>query len=718
MISIIQQIYQVIIEDTQITQNTALKGGGLVSLGGDAFLKGTSQIVNNISTSQQFNNIQSNPQALKIYLQKNKEIIELTQKNDKGQFIITNWASGQQENNGSFIVKFLDQENGQEVDFPTTEDAIFSLDEDNDASANIKGTFNARYSEKYQGFYFNKIIFDLYPKYEKGLSVKITCDAIKIPIYNSQSKYVTYKQDYDVKINIKMRGCIRGEIYLESSRECHYCQAGKYSIIENSKFCKECPNVGVIQCPGGSEIQLNSGYFRRIPESDIIEECKNLIENCVGGYEAGNNSCALGHIGALCESCDIYGIQWGESWSNSAQFKCGKCSEISGNAIKMFFISLYTLIAILFSVKSTMIVIENYILAYYLQRIGLISNSVIIGNQIGILIKIFTNHVQLIYVLATFDLQLPSVIGGIINNVGNPIQQMIFSTDCYLLSITTSVKIIYARLIWSLLLPFGYIGCFLIFYLAILQIKKIRIQQTVIWITCIYMFISIQPSIISQYISTISCRTIVGLQYIKADVSYECYTDEHNKWMLTFILPILFIWVFGIPAYFISNLYRNRTNLDKLKIKYKFGFLYHEYKKESYFWELIKIFEKTLVIIFLNIYDSYIIIKGILVLLIIFNYYILSLNFQPYQNIIFNNIDKLSSQVVLISIILALFAYKNYFEYFIWIAYILIAYINLYFLFKMILVLMNGYLIKYQQQLFNIYQKINLKLPKLSRLLK
>ena len=54
--------------------------------------------------------------------------------------------------------------------------------------------------------------------------------------------------------------------------------------------------------------------------------CKNLISNCLGGIETGDNLCAEGHIGALCESCDIYAVKWNESWAVSENYKCGKCS--------------------------------------------------------------------------------------------------------------------------------------------------------------------------------------------------------------------------------------------------------------------------------------------------------------------------------------------------------------------------------------------------------
>lgn len=79
--------------------------------------------------------------------------------------------------------------------------------------------------------------------------------------------------------------------------------------------------------------------------TDIIEYCKNYPSNCLGGSQTFtckkiffnynfinllilfllNNFItkknikkgAMGHIGALCEACDLLAIQWNESYSNS-----------------------------------------------------------------------------------------------------------------------------------------------------------------------------------------------------------------------------------------------------------------------------------------------------------------------------------------------------------------------------------------------------------------
>jgi len=60
-----------------------------------------------------------------------------------------------------------------------------------------------------------------------------------------------------------------------------------------------------VTCNGGSELILEPGYWRPSIYSDDIQYCYNREENCLGGNKAGDLSCKEGHIGALCEACDL-----------------------------------------------------------------------------------------------------------------------------------------------------------------------------------------------------------------------------------------------------------------------------------------------------------------------------------------------------------------------------------------------------------------------------
>lgn len=51
------------------------------------------------------------------------------------------------------------------------------------------------------------------------------------------------------------------------------------------------------------------------------------------------------------------------------------------------------------------------------------------------------------------------------------------------------------------------------------------------------------------------------------------------------------------------QIYKNSSNLDKKQINFEYGFLYNSYKKEHYYWEFVKILQKTVIFVFLCIYN-------------------------------------------------------------------------------------------------------------------
>ena len=71
-------------------------------------------------------------------------------------------------------------------------------------------------------------------------------------------------------------------------------------------------------CEEGYIIYLNKGYWRINNETDLISECSNFIENCEGGTK--NFTCSIGHIGALCEICDIKASYWENHFTQSSDF--------------------------------------------------------------------------------------------------------------------------------------------------------------------------------------------------------------------------------------------------------------------------------------------------------------------------------------------------------------------------------------------------------------
>ena len=57
------------------------------------------------------------------------------------------------------------------------------------------------------------------------------------------------------------------------------------------------------------------------------------MDNCLGGWKEGDNSCYKGHIGALCEECDLYDLRGEGHYSTSTKYSCGSCTEKDKNSV-------------------------------------------------------------------------------------------------------------------------------------------------------------------------------------------------------------------------------------------------------------------------------------------------------------------------------------------------------------------------------------------------
>ncbi|CAD8095790.1 unnamed protein product [Paramecium primaurelia] len=176
------------------------------------------------------------------------------------------------------------------------------------------------------------------------LQFEFTCDSIRIPILNEIQQIDTIikqSKDYYLRLNIKTLPCQIGELKSEEDLSCHPCDYTQdyYSVNFNSNKCKIRDNIQMEQVKS-AQIKLRPNYWRPYFYADLIEYCYNFEFNCLGGWNYGDVSCSLGHIGALCEQCDIYNIRGDGAYSISQKYKCGSCDDTKSNTLIIIGISL------------------------------------------------------------------------------------------------------------------------------------------------------------------------------------------------------------------------------------------------------------------------------------------------------------------------------------------------------------------------------------------
>jgi hypothetical protein len=90
--------------------------------------------------------------------------------------------------------------------------------------------------------------------------------------------------------------------------------------------------------------------------------------------------------------------------------------------------------------------------------------------------------------------------------------------------------------------------------------------------------------------------------------------------------------------------------------------MFQEYKKSSYYWEFIKMYEKAFIATVLNLYIENYELKGLLLILINSLYLLLIIKHKPFHNVLLNSIDLESTILIVASIFLTMIAgLQNYF---------------------------------------------------------
>ncbi|CAD8156959.1 unnamed protein product [Paramecium octaurelia] len=495
---------------------------------------------------------------------------------------------------------------------------------------------------------FDNIAFYLDDQQNLTLQLQFHCNSIFAPIYGKNQEIIGFHNNYYIRMNIQSLPCQLGEIKSVFDGTCIPCNAsqGLYSLVLNSNNCSQKDDFSTSEI-NSAQLKLKPGFWRPYFDTDQINQCINLLDNCNGGWIEGDTSCYEGHIGALCEECDIENIRGFGYFSTNKKYSCGSCIDDNQNIAAITAISLWTLISILISVRSNVSLNEQMVLKKVIQK--LIRSNMQYHSNFGILIKMTTNHLQIVSVIFTFRFQTFIDIDNIVTAISNPIQSMTHSLDC-LLKDMFDVQIHYSRIIWQIIMPFIYIFVFLVLYWFALKINKLKYNLNVITTTLIYMYIYLQPFLVGRLISLISFRQISGFFWIQANVAYRYDTQLHYQWLFKFCLPILILISLILPTYFLISLYSNKSQLNEKRTRQKWGYLYNEYKIQAYYWEIIKIIVKQLLIIFLSYYDENIVKKGILLLSLVYLYWELSKRYQPYALFILNKLDAYSANVCGISI--------------------------------------------------------------------
>ena len=465
--------------------------------------------------------------------------------------------------------------------------------------------------------------------------------------------------------SIKCISCETGKYTsVVKSIKCYDCEIGKYAFNINSVICKDCPigsqqnyyktkcicskgtyklnnsklTCGIcpenFECPIDSNINtiiINKHLWRSNDTTIKTYKCKNIFA-CKGGLiiNSTDDLCQEGHYGPLCDVCY-------KGWAKDDGV-CLKCPSNQGRSISL---------TIVIPVISTIIII------FLIKTANPSENK---KEEVNGVVKIFMNYAQVFSLASSFQINWPSLIRYLFERAkefSSP-RVSFYSSDCVI------GWTYYDKLLVYLTLPLLYI-VIVTFIISILSCcfcekrkKKLRRFESVIerndflkmTPSCFKFFVAWEktaivvgtflswPTILEKTLEVMNCQQIGTKFYLVKDVSIECYTDKHYKYLFIGYIS-LGLYGIGIPLLGFKLLYDYRFRLFDMQNRYDgsspLSFLFLGYREKRWYYEFIIMGKKASLIIisvFLRNYPRYQIIAASLMVQISF---FLHVFLRPYD---------------------------------------------------------------------------------------
>ncbi|CAD8205394.1 unnamed protein product [Paramecium pentaurelia] len=370
------EITNLLFQNNLIVSNTAQEGGAIY-LGNQSLpeLNKTFNYLNN-NTAYRYGNISSshstqltviyrNLQFQTLHAFKNGKIYaQLTNQSNSSDLYLLKLPSGQQIQTYQYFnihkqeyehlhlklrVLALNAYNEQQFHLNNSECLIESGYQQQDQQEIIFTNNYTNYNRKVfdqetQDYNFDDLIIYYGNEIDESkLILQISCNSVQIPIYENVFPYqiVDLNSQYYLTLYIQTYQCQLGEYKNLTDNACYLCDILKkqYSVTINATGCQFMDEDTIISITP-AQLQLKTGYWRPFINSEIIEHCQNRIENCLGGWKQGDETCEIGQLGACCEACDYYNSRGHGQYSLKKLYQCQKCEDLDKQIIYIILITI------------------------------------------------------------------------------------------------------------------------------------------------------------------------------------------------------------------------------------------------------------------------------------------------------------------------------------------------------------------------------------------
>ncbi|KAJ3423535.1 g protein-coupled receptor-related [Anaeramoeba flamelloides] len=480
-----------------------------------------------------------------------------------------------------------------------------------------------------------------------------TCELCEAGTYQDQKGKITCKNcGFDTwQPNIGSQQCNYCPLNSEtlsskttSIKEC-FCEIGYYG--KPGEYCEKCPAEGICDTFNQHYPKPKPGYWNSQENPTELIECQ-ILDACPGEkIETCNEQ--LGYTGNQCAECmvDFY----------KRDSKCEKCPNNATRRFIFILLGIFALLLILlFIAKKATSYFGSFTISFsFFQLLVIIYKLNVnwptdISNTLEIFLPfnfnldflamecsfsfsyiekwfiiefspfIFALFFLLIYFTLVFHSKFLTKFNDKINNnfITNKFPKLFYKPS----------KKVDHRLIYYLHLIKYYLLSPLFQCLSqpeLIKSKDIFINVYLTLLTLLYL-------ILSQ-----KCLEIFNCQYdpqskqhiFLQDTNHVCFGSWWRK-ILPFTIVFLILYIIGIPLLIVYLLIKNSKKLTEKQFDLKFGLLCSRYNKSFFFWEIIIMLRKLVLITVALFLANHPIIQLILIVLFLLFFLVIQFKYKPY----------------------------------------------------------------------------------------
>lgn len=214
--------------------------------------------------------------------------------------------------------------------------------------------------------------------------------------------------------------------------------------------------------------------------------------------------------------------------------------------------------------------------------------------------RILTNYFQILTLASSYDLSWSDNMKTFLQwiSIISQSSDILFSVDCFIHDNDVKTQPIYFKMILACLFPLLCIAVVSIFWYLYSQYKKNQAVFTKFIASVIILIFMTLPTVTTITFAIYNCIDVFsdGDTFLAIDMSLQCWVGDHQYYSNRFGVPIIVIWIVGLPTAALVALYMRRHKLSDEENMQRYGFLYTGLNHSAFYWEILLHFRKVLMI--------------------------------------------------------------------------------------------------------------------------